>query len=730
MTRMRTELVVLALVSSCGGSPPPVAPAPAAPPVEVAPPPDPVPPQGSAAPKDEDPYLWLEEVTADRSLEWVKARNAVTVAELEAVPGFAPTRDRIRSILDSHDKLPYAGKHTDGYYNFWTDDRNQRGLLRRTTLAEYKKAQPKWETVLDLDALGAAEHESWVFKGWTCIYPDETRCLMNLSRGGADAVVVREFDVKTKQFVDGGFTLPEAKSDVAWKDKDTVYVATDFGSGTMTQSGYPRIVKEWKRGTPLAEATTVYEAQPGDVTVAAARQWDHGHSLDLVVREISAYASETFIRDKDGKLDKIDIPLDANVSWWNGQLLVTLRTDWTAGGKTWPSGALLATPLADFRTGKREFTMLYTPTPKSSLSGVAGLATSLVVDRLEDVHDHLTVWQLSGGKWLEKHFKLPAGVRDLDSLSASPVDPYGMADDVWLTSSGFVTPTTLYLGTPDRAATPLKQSPAYFDAHGLIVEQHFASSADGTKVPYFQISRDNLVLDGSHPTLLYGYGGFEISLTPEYSPVAGSSWIERGGVYVMANIRGGGEYGPAWHQAALKHDRQHAYDDFIAIAQDLIARKVTSTPHLGIQGGSNGGLLMGVMLVERPDLWGAIVCQAPLLDMRRYHKLLAGASWMEEYGNPDNADDWAALSKFSPYQNVKKDVKYPRTLFTSSTRDDRVHPGHARKMVARMLEQGHDVIYFENVEGGHGGAADNEQRARVSAMEYAFLAKQLGLSLQ
>jgi prolyl oligopeptidase len=733
------QCAVFVLISACGGSPapaptatPPAAPASPSPTVGVVEPAAAVQPAAAAQPAAavEDPYLWLEDITSDRALGWVKQRNATSTAELEAVQGFAATRDRIRSILDSKDKLPYVGKHADGYYNLWQDDKNPRGLLRRTSLAEYEKPQPKWEIVLDLDALGAAEHESWVFKGWTCLYPEEARCLLSLSRGGADAVVVREFDTHTKKFVDGGFTLPENKSEVAWRDKDAVFVATDFGAGSMTDSGYPRVVKLWKRGTPLDSATTVFEGHHDDVTVGAARSWDHGRSLDLVQRSISAFSSETYVIAKDGTLDRLDAPVDADIGWWDDQLLVTLRSDWTVGGKTWPKGALLATSLADFRAGKRDFAILYTPTPRTSLASVAQLKTSLVIDQLEDVHDKLTTWTRVGGKWVEKPFVLPAGVRGLDAVSASAVDHYGGSDELWVTSSGFITPTTLYFGTLGKPAKPLKQSPAYFDAKGLVVEQHFATSADGTKVPYFQISRDNLALDGSHPTLLYGYGGFEISLTPEYYPVTGAAWLERGGVYVLANIRGGDEYGPAWHQAAVKHDRQRAYDDFIAIGQDLIARKVTSTPHLGIQGGSNGGLLMGVMLVERPDLWGAIVCQAPLLDMKRYHKLLAGASWMEEYGDPDKPDDWAALSKFSPYQNVKKDVSYPRTLFTSSTRDDRVHPGHARKMVARMLEQGHDVLYYENTEGGHAGAADNEQRARVTAMEFAFLAKQLGLSLQ
>jgi prolyl oligopeptidase len=713
---MKLRWLAPVLLVACGGSTPPPMPPPAPAPVAA---PDVKPPV-------EDPYLWLEEVTSDRSLTWARDRNKLTQGELEAVPGFAEARARVLAIANSKDKTPYVTKRGAFYYNLWTDDKNQRGLLRRTSLAEYKKAKPAWETVLDIDALGTQEHESWVFKGNSCLYPKYERCLISLSRGGADAVVVREFDIKTKTFVDGGFTLPEAKSSVDWIDLDTVYVGTDFGPGTMTSSGYPRIVKKWKRGTPLASATTVFEAKPTDISIGAARTWDHGRAYNFVQRGIPTFSSETYIVVND-KLVRFAIPPDADTGIWNGQLLVTLRTDWTVGDKTWPKGALLATPLDAFLAGKTDFTMIYEPAPTKSLDSTVPLKSALVINELEDIHNKLYVWTLGAkGAWTKQPF-VGAVSGALDTLSAWPVDAASGSDDYWMVTSGYLTPTTLSLGVLGKPAKALKTAPTLFDAKGLVVEQHFATSKDGTRVPYFQISRDKLALDGSHPTLLTGYGGFEISLTPAYDPISGALWDERGGVYVVANIRGGGEYGPAWHQAAVGHQRQHAYDDFIAVAEDLIARKVTSTPHLGIEGGSNGGLLMGVMLTERPELFGAIVCQAPLLDMKRYHKLLAGASWMEEYGDPDKPDDWAALAKFSPYQNVHGGTKYPRTLFTSSTRDDRVHPGHARKMAARMLEQGHDILYYENIEGGHAGAADAEQAAYLLALTYSFMSKQLGL---
>jgi len=668
--------------------------------------------------------LWLEDVEAPRALSWARERNAKTTAELEAVPTFATSRDRIRAILDSKDKIPSVTKRGRYYYNFWTDAAHKKGVLRRTTLAQYKRKQPRWETVLDIDALSEKEKQSWVFKGQTCLYPKYDRCLISLSPGGGDAKVVREMDMTTKKFVAGGFEVPQAKSTVAWKDRDTLFVATDWGTGSLTKSGYPRIVKQWKRGTPLTAAETIYEGKVDDIEVAASRDWDGGKPRDFVFRGISFFAGETRILGRDGKLTLIETPTDTDVSTWHDQLLVTLRTDWKIGDKTWPAGALLVTPLSDFMAGKRDFTMLFEPTSTRSLASYTGLKAALIVNELEDVKNRLYVWRYARGKWARKPFPT---ANPNATTSVRAVEEYAGSDDYWLTTTDFLTPSSLSLGRLGGRAQKLKQSPAFFDAKGLEVTQHFVKSKDGTRVPYFQIARKTVALDGNNPTVIYGYGGFEISMLSRYSAISGSMWEERGGVYVVANIRGGGEYGPSWHQAALRHHRQRAYDDFIAIAEDLIARKVTSPKRLGILGGSNGGLLTGVMLTERPDLWGAVISAVPLLDMKRYHKLLAGASWMEEYGDPDKPEDWAVLKTYSPYQNVHAGTTYPRVLFTSSTRDDRVHPGHARKMVARMLEQGHDVLYYENIEGGHGGAADNEQAAFMQALEWTFFAKQLGL---
>ncbi|HEY4056101.1 MAG TPA: hypothetical protein VGM39_05805, partial [Kofleriaceae bacterium] len=492
------------------------------------------PPQAEyIGPGGDDPYRWLEDVEGEKSLAWARERNAKSEGEISADPSFQKTRDRIRSILDSKEKTPYVTKRGKEYWNFWQDDKNPRGIIRKTTLAEYKKKNPTWETILDVDALATAEKENWVYAGNTCLYPTYDRCLFSFSRGGGDSHVVREFDATTKQFVGDGFVLPDAKSDVAWKDRDSIYVGTDFGPGSLTSSGYPRIVKEWKRGTKLADAKTVYEGKETDVAVGAARSWDHGETYDWVQRSPSFFTNEQFLRTADGKLTKIEVPDDASASVWNKQILVGLRTDWKTGDKTWPGGAELAMPLADFLAGKRDFTMLFEPSPTKSLDSVATLKTALVINELEDVKNRLYTWKLDAkGKWSKKPF--PAA--KIGTVSLGAADPAGESDEYWLTESNYLTPTTLALGKLGGTAEKLKTSPAFFDAKGLTVEQHFAKSKDGTRVPYFQVSRAKMKLDGTNPTLLYGYGGFEVSLTPGYESISGAAWDERGGVYVVANI--------------------------------------------------------------------------------------------------------------------------------------------------------------------------------------------------
>jgi prolyl oligopeptidase len=675
----------------------------------------------AAASEVRDPSLWLEEVTGKKALAWVKERNAESTAALTKSKTFTAVNKRLLEILDSDRRIPAVSKVGDRLYNFWRDAKHKRGLWRRTTVAEYKKANPKWETLIDLDALAAAEKENWVWGGASFVGKPYDRCLVVLSRGGADAQVIREFDVTTKSFVKDGFNLPEAKSAVAWRDRDSVFVATDFGPGSLTTSGYPRLVKEWKRGTPLSEARLVYEGRPQDVQVLAVRSRTKGYERDFVIRAVSMYKSELYLR-RDGKLIRIDAPADADAGAYRDLLYVQLRSPWNVGGKTYPTGTLLVTDFEGFLKGGRRFDVLFEPTQRKTLADVIATRNHLILNELDNVRNRLYVLTRKGGAWHRE--ELP-GVPQFGSVSVAAVNPEE-SDDYALMATDYLTPATFYLGTVGKgAAKKVRQTPGFFKAEGLTITQHEAVSKDGTRVPYFQVARKDLALNGKNPTLLYGYGGFEIPMLPDYDPITGAAWLEKGGVYVVANIRGGGEFGPRWHQAAVKQNRHRAYEDFIAVAEDLVRRKVTAPRHLGIRGGSNGGLLMGNMLTQRPDLFGAIVSQVPLLDMQRYHKLLAGASWMAEYGNPDNPKEWESLRTISPYHNVRKDVRYPRTLFTTSTRDDRVHPGHARRMVAKMREMGHDVLYYENTEGGHGGAADHQQEAFLEALVYTFLWDQL-----
>jgi len=679
-----------------------------------------------AAASTDDPFLWLEDVEGDKALAWVRERDAASQKELTARPEYEPTRREMLELLNAKDRIPYVARRGDAFYNFWQDETHKRGLWRRTTLAEYKKAEPAWETLLDLDALAKDEGENWVWGGAVCHGPAYRHCLLQLSRGGADATVVREFDAVDKRFVKGGFSLPEAKSSVDWINADSVYVATDFGPGSLTDSGYPRVIKRWQRGTPLADAVTLFEGRAQDVSVAVSVDRTPGHERTLFIRSLDFYHNETFLQQGD-TLVRLDIPSDASLSFLRDTLLLQLRSELVAGGQTFASGSLLYADAAGYLSGERKLRALFTPGPNRSLESFTTTHDHVILNVLDNVASKLEQWHKRGSEFVFSEIKAPfPGTLGVSSLHDELLKDDPLANDYLLTYTDFLTPESLYLARAgsDRREL-LKSRKPQFDARGMRVEQRFASSKDGTRVPYFVVWPPGAKPDAANPTLLYGYGGFEITLNPSYSGALGRAWYRRGGVYVLANIRGGGEFGPAWHQSALKERRQRAFDDFIAVAEDLIANKITSPAHLGIQGGSNGGLLMGVMLTQRPDLFKAIVCQVPLLDMRRYNQLLAGASWMAEYGNPDLPEEWAYISQYSPYQNVKPGQKYPRVLFTTSTRDDRVHPGHARKMVARMLAQGYDPLYYENIEGGHGGAADNEQRAHKLALEYSYLWQQL-----
>jgi prolyl oligopeptidase len=673
-----------------------------------------------------DPYSWLEEITGKRALEYVESQNAVTLKALQSQSEYAAIKKESLEILNSHERIPYVRKLGPWFYNFWQDAANPRGLWRRTTLAEYRKPEPAWETVIDLDAQAKTERENWIWGGSTALPPDYERCLISLSRGGGDAKVVREFDLKAKHFVADGFSLSEAKSDVTWRDKNTVYVGTDFGPGSLTDSGYPRIVKRWKRGSPLADAATVFQGQKADVEVGAWVDHRPGYFREGFNRSIAFYNSETSLIVGEKNV-KIDVPNDAESNFFRQWLTVRLRSDWTVGGKTYKAGAMIATRLDAYLQGDRKFEVLFEPSPRVSLQEVSETHSALVLNLSDNVHSRIvetsppeslpTGSASSDAAWKTREMKLPG----TGTANASGVDP-DESDDLWVTYEDFLTPASLYLThLGSNPSHPLKSLPSFFDSRGMEVQQLEATSADGTRVPYFVVGKREAIRAGKAPTLLYGYGGFEIPMEPHYGAITGKAWLEPGGVYVLANIRGGGEFGPAWHQAAVKQNRQRAFDDFEAIAADIVKRGITTVPHLGIMGGSNGGLLVATVAIQRPELFGAVVCQVPLTDMRRYNKFLAGASWMAEYGDPDKPEDWAYLSKYAPYENVKPGMKYPRILFTTSTRDDRVHPAHARKMFAKMKDLGYDVLYYENTEGGHAGSANNEQRAKVTAMEFTFL---------
>lgn len=656
-----------------------------------------------------DPYLWLEDVTGADALEWVRSHNEPTLTELGGAE-FEAMRAQALDVLDTDARIPYVRRRGEHLYNFWRDEANPRGLWRRTTLESYRSESPVWDVVIDVDALAAADGENWVWAGADVIEPDHSRALVSLSRGGADAVVVREFDMLTREFIAGGFELPEAKTRVAWADPDTVLVGTDFGEGSLTDSGYARLVKRWQRGQDLSEAPTVYAGERTDVIVATSVDRTPGFERTLISRAVDFFNEEIY-ELRDDRLILIDTPTDATVSVHREWLLIELRTDWRGHR----AGSLLAADYEAFIAGSAEVAVVFAPDEHTCLHQYSWTRDKLVVVTLSDVASRVQI--LTPGDWTVTDV---AGLPANTNTVIAGVDPYGA--EIFLDSSGFTTPSRLLLGSDTGDFVEIKRAPAFFDADGIEVHQHFATSADGTRVPYFVVGRPG----AGGPTLLGGYGGFEVSRTPSYDGVLGRLWLARGGTYVLANIRGGGEYGPGWHTQAMRAGRHLVDEDFAAVARDLVARGVTTVPQLGAQGGSNGGLLMGIMLTRYPELFGALVCSVPLLDMKRFHLLLAGASWVAEYGNPDDPADWEFISKYSPYQNISAERQYPPILITTSTRDDRVHPGHARKMTAALEDAGHRVDYYENIEGGHGGAADNAQAAFRAALIYSYLWRTLG----
>ncbi len=691
-------------------------------------PPNPPLAEGAFATSDAtDPYLWLEEIDGDRAMAWVNEHNTRSLGVLQGDPRYEPLHQQALEIVQSRDRIPNPGFNHDGTIdNFWQDDSHVRGIWRTTTLDSYRSADPVWETILDFDALSAAEGKNWVYKGATCLPPEEARCLVSLSDGGKDAVTVREFDRTTRTFVADGFVLPESKGGASWIDEDTVLVSRDFGPGSLTSSGYPMIVKRLRRGQTLDQAETLFTGQPTDVSVSAytLRDADGVIQATLINRGVSFYESQTWRLNADGTTTRLQLPAKSDIeALVQGQLVVTTKQDWTApSGQEFRTGDVIAWPLdawlADPATPAR---LIIRPGPREAVEGINATRNRLVVALFENVRGGVYVYEPDAdGDWARTRLNLPQNVT-VGVGSASERD-----DQVFVSVAGYLNPSSLWLADAATGAVDqVKSLPAKFDADGMTVDQFEARSADGTMIPYFVVHRDAMAADGSNPTLLYGYGGFQNSLLPGYSATVGKLWLERGGVYVVANTRGGGEFGPNWHDAALQENRQRAHEDYQAVALDLIARNITSQPRLGIMGGSQGGLFMGALLTQRPDLINAAVIQVPLFDMLRFHKLLAGASWMAEYGNPDIPEERAWIQAYSPYQNLRAGQPYPEVFIHTSTKDDRVHPGHARKAAARLEALGYPVLFYENTDGGHAAGANLRETARRIALEYTYLTRRL-----
>jgi prolyl oligopeptidase len=668
-----------------------------------------------------DPYLWLEDVHGATALAWVEEQNARTRKVLTSDPDYGRDYNTVLGLLDAEDRIPFGVLDRQYVFNLWQDAQNPKGLWRRTTISDYEAANPHWEILLDVDALARAEHENWVFKAASCA-PTLTRCLIALSRGGGDANVLREFDLVSKTFLKDGFTLAEAKSTAGYIDDDTILFATDFGKGSLTTSGYPRIVKLWKRGEPLVDAKTILEGKPDDVSVEPTVLRAPSGSLPVIVRAITFFETEYYLPGSDGSWLKLPVPLSASLQGMSGDRLVfTIRGNWETGGRTILKGTLIAVPVKTFLSGGKlpPAEILCAPKPRESVEEVAAGPNAVYAAIYDNVTGSIHAFRQGASGWTNTPLDLPKG----GAAHIVSVNPYG--PEAQFRYESFLTPTTLYADDGSDDPRAIKSLPARFDAEGLSTRQFEATSRDGTKIPYFVVAPDNA--SGPRPTILYGYGGFEISETPWYWAAAGKLWLTKGGAIAVANIRGGGEFGPAWHDAAVKLNRQKSFDDFAAVAADLERRGITSPKKLGIMGGSNGGLLVATVMTQHPELVGAVVCQVPLTDMLRYTRIGAGASWTGEYGDPADPKMRAAILKYSPYQNVKPGVNYPPVFFVTATSDDRVTPVHARKMAAKMLAEGHEVLFHENTEGGHAAAADHRQAAEMWALSFVYLKRKLGL---
>jgi len=681
---------------------------------------------GIASAATDDPYLWLEDVNGARAMAWVHAENDKTTAVLEKDPRYGALYADALTIAQAKDRIPNPTTLQHVIYNFWQDADHVRGIWRRTSLADYRTADPHWQTILDLDAVAAGEKANWVYKGADCVEPSEKRCMVSLSDGGEDAVTVREFDLDSATFVDGGFVLPHGKQRSAWEDDSTLLVSREWQPGELTVSGYPFIVRRVKRGEPLTAAKEIFRGTAKDggygVTPVSLHDGD-GHQVIVINRPLSTFESENYLVTKNG-VEKLGLPLKTNVqALVSGALIVSIDQAWEAGRTHVAPGTLVAFDLAELNADPAHLkpVVLYAPGPRESVQAAAATRDALVVTTLNNVRGQAFVYRRGGdGSWSHMRLALP----DNSSIGLVDVDSHG--DTAFLSVAGFLQPSSLVLtNVRTGSLETVKTLPPKFDASHDVVEQFEATSTDGTKIPYFVVHPKDMKLDGNNPTILYAYGGFQVSETPSYSANIGKLWLEKGGVFVLANIRGGGEFGPAWHEAGLKTRRQIIYDDFASVSRDLIARKITSPRRLGIQGGSNGGLLMGVEYTQHPELWHAVDIQVPLLDMLRFEKIAAGTSWVGEYGSVSVPAERAFLAGISPYNNVHKGTHYPEPLIWTTTKDDRVGPQHARKFAARLKEYGIPYLFYEVTEGGHGAGANLKEKAHTTALEMTYFVRKL-----
>lgn len=677
---------------------------------------------------EQDPYIWLEQARSPEALEWVAKENERTLAAFEADPRYQQLKTEALAIFDSEDRIPFVSIRPDGLYNFWQDKANPKGLLRRTTLESYRSDKPVWETILDVDALAKAEGNEWVYQGSTCLPPALTKCMIALSDGGEDATIMREFDTASKQFVASGFVLDvKSQGGIEWIDADTLLVGRSFGEGTLTESEYPFTSRVWKRGTRIEDAPEIYRGEAKDVWAGASLLRDNKGTIHArtAFRGISFHERLYYV-EKDGKWLQLDVPQKAGLfGIVDGHLLISTDVDWAVDGQTFPADSLIAVDLEEWKANPNgaKKTLVWAPGERQTKQGGAVTGNALFVTLLDNVVGKVLQFNYeggpNGGAWVSKPVALP------DKATLGIAASSDETDQIMYTVTGFLEPTTLYYTDGSAPPAVLKTSPAYFAPEGMEVEQHEATSKDGTKIPYFIVKPKGMKLDGTAATLLTGYGGFQVPRLPGYLGSTGKLWVENGGAYVLANLRGGGEFGPNWHQTAIRENKQRTWDDFIAVGEDLVKRGFTSPQHLGIQGGSQGGLLVGTAFTQRPDLFGGAIVQIPLFDMLRYHLIGRGASWIGEYGDPRIPEQRAWIEGYSPYQKIVAGVDYPSPFLWASTADDRTHPAHARKAAAKLKELGQPYYYFEDTTGGHSGGVDNDQRAKLQALQFIYLMQRL-----